>query len=519
MNNADISSRARVYYSNLSTQSCKQIDRMFAYLMLLQFAAGVLIALLVTPSTWQGHQQRIHVHVIATVVIGGLAAGMSVYMAWKHSGRALTRNIIGISQVVFSALFIHLSGGRIEAHFHVFGSLAFLSLYRDWKTLILPTVIIAADHLVRAILWPASIFGVLSPAPWRAFEHAGWVLFEIVFLIYGCVRATREMRSIADNQARLESMNHLIEHEVEQRTKELSEKTDELQAEIIERSMLQDQLIQAQKLESIGQLAAGIAHEINTPSQYVSDNTQFVKEQFGALLGVIDRYAEQIDPNAPAQSWNERVSEIKETLKRLDYDYVREEIPLALEQSLEGLQRITKIIGAMKDFSHPGTTEPVLSDLNRAIESTVTVCSNKWKHAADLELDLDDTMPDVPCLVAEFNQVILNMITNAVDAITQKHGSCKGNIRIATTHSGEWAVITVSDNGTGIPESVVSKMYDPFYTTKEVGKGTGQGLSISRDIVVNKHNGMISCESSGETGTTFTIKLPLSTEKQAKAVA
>ena len=137
----------------------------------------------------------------------------------------------------------------------------------------------------------------------------------------------------------------------------------------------------------------------------------------------------------------------------------------------------------------------------------------------ELELDLDDSMPDVPCLVAEFNQVILNMITNAVDAITQKHGSCKGNIRIATAQSGEWAVITVADNGTGIPESVASKMYDPFYTTKEVGKGTGQGLSISRDIVVNKHNGMISCESSGETGTTFTIKLPLSTEKQAKAVA
>lgn len=519
MNSAEVRSRARDLYTDQCTRACRQIDRMFACLMLLQFVAGVLIATIITPSTWQGGKQSTHIHILAAATIGGLAALMPIYMVWKHSGKRLTRNVIGASQVIFSGLFIHLSGGRIETHFHIFGSLAFLSLYRDWKVLLLPTGIVAADHIVRATFWPASIFGVLSAAPWRPFEHAGWVIFEDIFLIYGCVRATKEMRQIAINQAQLESMNAVIEREVEERTKELSERTDALQAEIIERAMLQDQLVQAQKLESIGQLAAGIAHEINTPSQYVSDNTRFVKEQFHALLSVIDRYAEQIDPNAPAQNWNDRVSEIKETLERLDYEFVRQEIPLALEQSLEGLDRITKIVGAMKDFSHPGSTDLMVADLNRAIESTVTVCSHKWKHTADVELDLDGSMPGVPCLIAEFNQVMLNLITNAVDAIAQKHGDRKGRIRIATTHSGDWAEITISDNGTGIPEAIAAKIYDPFFTTKEVGKGTGQGLSISRDIVVNKHRGTISCDSDAGAGTKFTIRLPLCIDHPSRAAA
>ncbi len=519
MNSAEVRARANVLYTNQLSQTCRQIDRMFACLMLLQLVAGVLIAMIITPSTWQGQERSTHIHVIAAVTIGGLAALMPIYMIWKHSGKQVTRNIVGASQVIFSGLFIHLSGGRIESHFHIFGSLAFLSLYRDWKVLLLPTGIVFVDHIVRAIFWPASIFGIMSAAPWRAFEHVGWVMFEVAFLIYGCIRVAKEKRQVAKNQAQLESMNAFIEHQVEERTKELTERTVALQTEISEKSMLQDRLIQAQKLESIGQLAAGIAHEINTPSQYVSDNTHFVKEQYDALLSVIDSYAQQIDPNAPAKNWNDRVNEIKETLERHDYDFVRVEIPLALEQSLEGLNRITKIVGAMKDYSHPGSTELTLTDLNRAIESTVLVCSHKWKNITELEMKLDGSMPHVPCLIAEFNQVILNLITNAVDAITQRHVDVKGEIRISTTHSDDWAEITVADNGTGIPESIAGRIYDPFFTTKEVGKGTGQGLSISRYIIENKHNGTISCVSKGGRGTQFTIRLPLTIENQSKVAA
>ncbi|GAB5496092.1 MAG: hypothetical protein Phyf2KO_11720 [Phycisphaerales bacterium] len=519
MESADTLKREGDILSEQYSRVYKQTDRMFAWLMVLQFAAGLVMALVISPRTWQGDQSSTHIHVLAALTIGGLLAALPIYLVWKHSGTLLSRTVIGISQVLFSALFIHLSGGRIETHFHVFGSLAFLSLYRDWKVLILPTLVVAADHLARAIFWPQSVFGVISAAPWRAIEHAGWVLFEDVFLIYGCIRATQEMRSIAHNQARLESMKAVIEQEVESRTRELSDRTDALQSEIIERKMLQDQLLQAQKLESIGQLAAGIAHEINTPSQYVSDNTRFVREQFDELLAVIDRYAEQIDPDAPAMSWQDRVSDIKETLKKLDYDFLREEIPLALEQSLEGIDRIAKIVGAMKDFSHPGSTDFEMADINRAIRSTAVVCSNRWKQHADIEMDLDEQMPAVSCLLAEFNQVVLNLITNSADAIADRHGDAKGMITIRTAFTDDWAEITVQDNGGGIPASIRDKVFDPFFTTKEVGKGTGQGLSISRDIVVTKHGGEMLCESTEDEGTIFTIRLPRGSDSREVAAA
>lgn len=519
MNAIDVDSRAAVMYDERSVSLCKQIDKMFACLMPLQFLAATLAAVFLSPAIWQGLGEDSSMHLAGAVVIAGVAAVVPILMILRMSGTRLTRNVIAVSQVCFSVLFIHLSGGRMEAHFHIFGSLAFLSLYRDWSVLVLPTCVVAIDHVVRSMYWPESVYGTQAATPWRVVEFVGWVVFEDVFLIYGCLRATKEMKHVAHNQAKLESMKAVIEHEVEVRTRELSENTDALQAEIIERSMLQDQLLHAQKLESIGQLAAGIAHEINTPCQYVSDNTRFVKEQMAALLSVIDSYAEQIDPNAPAQSWQERNDEIQEILGRLDYNFIREEIPLALAQSLEGLGRITKIVGAMKDFSHPGTAELAMADINRAIESTVTVCSNRWKHVASIEMDLDHEMPDVPCLVAEFNQVILNLVTNAADAISERRNADKGQIRIDTSHTDEWAEIRISDNGTGIPESVIAKMYDPFFTTKEVGKGTGQGLAISRDIVVNKHNGSISCESVHGEGTVFTLRLPLKAGGAVKAVA
>ncbi|MCB9836740.1 MAG: hypothetical protein H6808_08465 [Phycisphaera sp.] len=519
MNTIDVDSRAVVLYNERSVSLCKQIDKMFACLMPLQFLAATLAAVFLAPSTWEGLGRDTNVHIATAIVVAGIATAIPTLMIWRMSGTRLTRNVIAISQVCFSILFIHLSGGRMESHFHIFGSLAFLSLYREWSVLILPTCVVAIDYVVRSVYWTGPVYGIESPTPWRIAEFVGWVLYEDVFLIYGCIRATKEMKQVACNLAKLESMKAVIEHEVELRTRELSENTDALQAEIIERSMLQDQLLHAQKLESIGQLAAGIAHEINTPCQYVGDNTRFVKKHMAAFLSVIDSYAEQIDPNAPAMGWQERNAEIQDILVRLDYDFIREEIPLALTQSLEGLERITKIVGAMKEFSHPGSAELAMADINRAIESTVTVCSNRWKHVASIEMALDREMPAVPCLIAEFNQVILNLVTNAADAIAERQGADKGRIQIITSYTDEWAEIKISDNGTGIPDSVIAKMYDPFFTTKEVGKGTGQGLAISRDIVVNKHNGSISCESVHGEGTVFTLRLPLKMGSAVKAVA
>jgi signal transduction histidine kinase len=265
-------------------------------------------------------------------------------------------------------------------------------------------------------------------------------------------------------------------------------------------------LHQAQKLESIGQLAAGIAHEINTPAQYVSDNVGFLRDQFNALLTLVDAA--------------EPTPVLTDLRAKLDYDFLKSEVPSAIAQSLEGLERISHIVRAMKDFSHPGTDHHEQADLNKAIESTVTVCRARWKYLADLTCDFDAKLPPVPCMVAEFNQVMLNLIVNAADAIGERFGQHHhdGKIVVATAREGDWAVIRITDNGNGIPDAIKHRIFDPFFTTKEVGKGTGQGLAISRDVIVNKHGGTIDVASIAGQGTTFTIRLPL-TGKSVRSAA
>lgn len=486
-------------------------DRLFAGLMIIQFIAAIFAAVLISPRTWVGDDSYIHFHVYAAVGIGFCLMLLPVLLAIYMPGAALTRYVIAVAQVLFSALFIHLSGGRIETHFHVFGSLAFIAFYRDWRVLIPATAVVAIDHLYRGIFWPESVFGVIASAPWRAIEHAGWVIFEDIFLIYSCVVADRDSRVLADRQARLESINTLIEYQIQERTCELEAQAKCLAKEMDDRKTLESQLIHAQKLESIGQLAAGIAHEINTPSQYVGDNTRFLQTEFASLIRVLDKYAENLEPDDAPKSWQERAAELRALLDEVDYDFLREEIPQAIEQSLEGIDRISQIVVAMKEFSHPGSTEMEPVNINMAIQSTVTVCRNRWKYAADLKMDLAEDLPMVPCLLAEFNQVILNLIVNAADALCEQNGgdASMGKITVSTRLVGSEVEIRVADNGPGIPVSVQNKIFDPFYTTKEVGKGTGQGLAISRNVIVQKHGGTLTCESEPEKGAVFIVRIPV----------
>jgi len=273
---------------------------------------------------------------------------------------------------------------------------------------------------------------------------------------------------------------------------------------------IERQLIHSQKMESIGQLAAGIAHEINTPIQYVGDNMRFIRESLEGLMLLVNRYAQQL--GSPPKSWQERAEEIKSTIDELDLEFLREEIPKAIEQSLEGVGRVARIVLAMKDFSHPGNDEKTPTNINKSIESTMTVCRNRWKYVAELETDFQDDLPMVPCLIGEFNQVMLNIIVNAADAIAcvvEDGGYDKGVIIITTKRDGEYVEIMVSDTGCGIPLENTDRIYDPFFTTKDVGKGTGQGLAISHDAIVNKHGGTIDLTTKPGQGTTFIVRLPI----------
>ena len=293
------------------------------------------------------------------------------------------------------------------------------------------------------------------------------------------------------------------------------ERIDELLiigSDVTDRELLGQQLRQAQKLEAIGQLAAGIAHEINTPTQYVGDNTRFLQESWPSFkeLLAISRVIRQEASLGPISSQTlQRFDALAHTA---DFDYLQTEIPRSIEQSLEGIQRVGKIVRAMKEFSHPGSEEKRSIDINKAIETTITVARNEWKYVAELETHFAPDLPLVLCHAGEFNQVILNLLVNAAQAIAQAAGDGpqgKGRIVVSTGRDQDWAEISISDTGAGIPEAVRSRVFEPFFTTKPVGKGTGQGLALAHTAIVRRHGGKIWFDSEVGKGTTFYIRMPL----------
>lgn len=283
-------------------------------------------------------------------------------------------------------------------------------------------------------------------------------------------------------------------------------------ADITERKNLELQLQQAQKLEAIGQLAAGIAHEINTPTQYVGDNTTFLKDSWqsiASLLNISLALRREAGSGGISQELRDKFDD---QVKRSDLEYLLTEIPRALEQSLDGVQRVAKIVKGMKEFSHPGSEEKRAMDINKAIETTITVARHEWKYVADVATEFAPDLPLVPCLIGEFNQAILNLIVNAshaIEAAIAKGLRKKGKIVIRTRLEGSSVEVAVADNGIGMAPDVESRIFEPFFTTKSVGKGTGQGLSLAHTAIVNHHKGQIWFETEPDEGTTFFLRLPL----------
>jgi PAS domain S-box-containing protein len=281
--------------------------------------------------------------------------------------------------------------------------------------------------------------------------------------------------------------------------------------DVTQRSEMEDQLRQSQKLESLGQLSAGIAHEINTPTQYVSDNINFLSVAFESCLNII-RMTHTLINKDISEITQLELDNIRTIFEDNDMDFVLQEIPLAIEQSSEGLKRVKKIIAAMKSFSHTNQGEMGLVDITESIESTKTVSRSEWRYIAEFVTSYSEKLPEVNCLRDEFNQVILNFIVNAAHAIEEKYGKkseIMGSINIDVYQQGNYIKIVIKDDGIGMSRELKSRIFDPFFTTKAVGKGTGQGLSMAYSVIVEKHKGSIEVESELQIGTTFTISLPI----------
>jgi signal transduction histidine kinase/HAMP domain-containing protein len=272
----------------------------------------------------------------------------------------------------------------------------------------------------------------------------------------------------------------------------------------------------SQKLESVGRLAAGVSHEINTPVQFVTDNVHFLRTSMIDIAAVALAYRglqHAVQTQGDVVAAAQRAAEAE---KAADLDYVLENAPPAIDSALEGLGRIATIVRSMKEFAHPDQAVKQSADLNQAIRSTLVVAHNEYKYVAELDTQLTD-LPLVQCYLGEFNQVILNLLVNASHAISDvvKDSGNLGKITVRSRLDGDEVEISIADTGMGIPEAVRAKIFDPFFTTKEVGKGTGQGLAIARSVIVNKHGGTLRFETECGKGTTFYIRLPVGATSDA----
>jgi PAS domain S-box-containing protein len=292
---------------------------------------------------------------------------------------------------------------------------------------------------------------------------------------------------------------------------------------VTETRVAQMEAAAAQRLAAIGTLAAGIAHEINTPVQFVGDSVEFLRTaaqdllQAFAKFQVVHRLVQRNDAARPLPAeLAEAIAEATRAEEDADIEYLRENVPAALERCSEGLGRVAAIVSAMKEFSHPAHSEMAPVDLNRAIQNTLAVARGEYKYVADLETDLGD-LPPVVCHVNEINQVVLNLVVNAAHAIGDVVGGseARGRITVRTRSDGEHVVISVADTGAGIPHAIRERIFTPFFTTKEIGKGTGQGLALAWNVIKERHRGELTFETEVGRGTTFFVRLPRATAANA----
>jgi signal transduction histidine kinase len=335
----------------------------------------------------------------------------------------------------------------------------------------------------------------------------------------------RLMADLVQRETALEALNHTLEQRVLERTSLLRDANESLAKEMQTRLQIEIDLRQAQKLESLGRLAAGVAHEINTPLQFVSDSMRFVADAHRDLSTLIERYRGALPELGDSSHAPALLAQLDELEQQLDLEYTLQNVPAALQRSLDGLKRVAVIVRSLKEFSHPGQ-QLTQVDLNHAIESTLIIAAHEYKGIAEISTDFAE-LPPVTCYAGEINQAVLNVVVNAAHAIAERNLDApdnehsKGRICVRTQLDADHVVISVQDNGGGIPEAIRGQIFDPFFTTKAVGKGTGQGLAIAHAALHEKHGGSLRFETEVGKGTTFFMRFPItpSTSRSAAPAA
>ena len=452
---------------------CAHTDRQFALLFLVQWIFGVAIAVYVSPFTWDAGSSAVHPHVWAAVVLGGLVSAVPAWLAVTMPGEKVTRHVVAIGQMVIGLLLIHLTGGRIETHFHVFGSLAFLAAYRDRTVLAIATLVVVLDHTLRAVFWPYSVFGVATAALWRPLEHAAWVVFEDAVLFANCVRANEAARRSAEGQAALEELNDTVEARVERRTRELVESRRALERANEELREATERALESSRAKSA--FLATVSHEVRTP--------------MNGIIGVAEL--------------------LRDTpLENEQLEYV--DIIDRSGHSLLGI--INDILDYSKLEARKLEVERLELDLPELLDHVMAVLSPTAAHKPIALAAI--VAADVPSLIVgdggRINQVLLNLLGNAVK-FTER-----GRVVLRVSRAGDDSApllrFEVEDTGSGIAAGTLDRLFQPFIqadasTTRRFG-GTGLGLAICRSLA-ELLGGALSATSTPGKGSTFRFDLKL----------
>lgn len=465
-----------LYHQNLDANN-RQTDRMFAWLMVLQWLGGMVAAIWISPLTWEGEVSHIHVHVYAAVFLGGLISGLPVAFALLQPGKQLTRHIIAVGQMFSCGLLIHLSGGRIESHFQYFVTLAFLAFYLDWRVLLTATVAATADHFIRGIWWPQSIFGADYVSLSRPWEHVGWVLFEDVILVLSIRQNLNGMFSLAHRQAQMELVNEMIESKVEERTRELRNQIAEREAAESARKMMEERLYQSQKMETVGKLAGGVAHEFNSI--------------LTAIIGHSEVLLRDLMPQDPSSK--------------------------AVHAISVAAQRAATLTRQLLAYGRKQIMQPEVIDLNAVLTEMQGTLQHLVGREVELRLLPSTDLRKIKIDPGQVEQVIVNITMNAADAMPNG-----GQFTLETRNvvldeeyvrpfpglkAADYVMLAMTDTGVGMNDDVKSRVFEPFFSTKGVGLGSGLGLATCYGIL-KQSGGHINVYSELSRGTTFKIYLP-----------
>jgi signal transduction histidine kinase len=509
--------RATALFNERMDANYRRTSRVFTVLMIAQWLLGIIVALVWSPYAWSGRAASIHVHVWAAVFLGAAISSLPIVLTITRPTATSTRFVVAVAQMLWSALLIHLSGGRIETHFHIFASLAFLAFYGDWRILIPATLLVGGDHLVRGLWWPESVFGVANAEWWRFLEHAFWVVCEDVVLVFACLRTVRETRFVADRQAEVElslgrvsHLNQDLDRRVGERTHELSEANGQLSANLERLNRMQQELVQASRQAGMAEVATAVLHNVgnvlnsvNISAGVIADVVRRSKssglEKLGTLLSQPD-FETLLGGHAKGKSIPVYVTQLAIALRYEQYTLIQE---------AEGLQNSIDHIKAIvsKQQTHAKGTDGTLEVLPlRVLVADAVKMSglSKAEHHIELVYDLA-TLPATLVNRHKVCQILLNFLNNARHAIVES-GRGGGRVTIRQSQGLDGAIrLEVEDNGCGIRPENLKKIFSHGFTTRKDGHGFGLHSSA---CAAAEMGGRLSCRSDGPgRGSVFTLEL------------